>query len=606
MNARIPTRGCTPDAEGKLSAFLALARGYAAAAEEEMRALSALDPQVRRVRWDKGAARRWFGPYSEASRARVLRVLGESRRRLHDGFAAGGARRPMTIKCLSATGTRCERRRLLLANASQFGTIRVCPRLLDKPVEEGAMTLLHETLHHLLGTDDQRAPECSVGGDSRCYRDGARALVAAGKFQKALKNNDNYVSFARAMHDQRSAPGGAPEGNSMRSMPHSAHAAQAACSCGGSCPRCAGRSGCNRGGKCSRCATGSGCGSSGSRQAEALDAFGGDELEDLRDDLDDDDGTADMDDLDDMEDDLDDMEDDLDDTEGDLDDTEGDLDDTEGDLDDTDDDLDDTDDDLDDMDDMDEMDDDEDDPDEDDDLDAEWLDEFESDLDVDDLDVEDKVDASVPEGIKTIVKWIKLRAAGTKWDESKVCDGVLYAQHFVRKAKNMIDAIWDNNKTTKKKIDALAQVQPFVDYMGLGKLGKSEIKLVRKRIRRIWKRLSGGNLKIIIERVEEGGCGGVDTTGWMRPGYYTVHLCPHYFEVGFPSNRAKVIIHELGHAAGMYHQYGVSAVGDQEIKAKSMAIHHPKNARKNPSNYMYMMYELWDGSPPPGADKCVG
>lgn len=282
MNPRIPTRGCTPDAEPN-SRPSWRSREYAAAAEEELHAFSALGPRARRARWDKGPARRWFGPYSEVSRARVQRVLGASRRRLHEGFAAGGARRPMTIKCLSATGSRCERRRLLLANASQFGTIRVCPRLLGKPVEEGAMTLLHETLHHLLGTDDQRAPECSVGGDSRCYRDGARALVTAGKFKKALKNNDNYVSFARAVHDQRSAPGGTAEGSPMRSMPHSAHAPQAGCSCGGSCPGCAGRSACNCGGTCSRCAKGPGCGSGGSsgHRAEALDALDGDDLDEF-------------------------------------------------------------------------------------------------------------------------------------------------------------------------------------------------------------------------------------------------------------------------------------------------------------------------------------
>ncbi len=285
MNTRAQiSGGCSPKAREKLAAFVGLAQRYVAAAHDELQALAALKGGARRARW-KGEPNtpanlfHWFGPYSDARFRFIVRVFGESRKRLHEGFDSAGAREPMRIKCLSKVGTRCEKRRLLLANASEFGAIKVCPRLLSKSLEEGAMTMLHESLHHLMGVDDQRAKECSVGSETRCYRDGARALVQAGKFSKALRNNDNHVSFARAVHDRHTASRGPRKGGEMVRATQ-AHSGQhegndSACDKGAlheSSSRCGGA--CGGGAKCNcgggaRCGGDAKCGCGGCRKRAA-------------------------------------------------------------------------------------------------------------------------------------------------------------------------------------------------------------------------------------------------------------------------------------------------------------------------------------------------
>ena len=201
--------GCSTEARRKLEGFYGLAHRYATAGAVAMRRLAALPPSERKQRWHGGtnaapasaSPSHWFGPYSEANLRLVVDVYAEVLRRFEQGFAVGDQRSPTRVRCVSATGTRCERRRLLLANASEYGTIRVCPRLLAKGFKAGAMTIFHELIHQKLGVGDRRDAVCSVGDETRCYRDGARALVAAGKYDKALRNNDNYVAFARAVHD---------------------------------------------------------------------------------------------------------------------------------------------------------------------------------------------------------------------------------------------------------------------------------------------------------------------------------------------------------------------------------------------------------------------
>ena len=129
MTAQAQTvKGCSSNTATRLSAFLELARRYVVAADNELRSLSSLRPNERRAGWAGGrnpaaSLRHWFGPYSHARLRFVTRVFSESRKRLHEGFDFAGERRPMRIRCLSAIGTRCEKRRLLLANASIFGTI---------------------------------------------------------------------------------------------------------------------------------------------------------------------------------------------------------------------------------------------------------------------------------------------------------------------------------------------------------------------------------------------------------------------------------------------------------------------------------------------------
>jgi hypothetical protein len=170
--------------------------------------LSTLPPATRRTIWERastwssGVATRlraapghWFGPYSTAHLRFVHRTFRLVVRRFERGFDSPDGARPVHFACLSGINVRC--REGLLGNASTYGTIRVCPRLLAKPVAEGGTVVLHEMLHQALRVGDQRDAVCRVGAETRCYRDGARRLVQAGKLRKAILNNDNYAFFAR-------------------------------------------------------------------------------------------------------------------------------------------------------------------------------------------------------------------------------------------------------------------------------------------------------------------------------------------------------------------------------------------------------------------------
>jgi hypothetical protein len=140
----------------------------------------------------------WFGPYSEERVRFVLHVFRHVLQRFEQGYRFGQEVRPVRIECLAAGARKC--RTSVLANASRYGTVRVCPRLLHKAPDVGGMVVLHEILHQKLGLDDQRDSVCQRGEESRCYRYGARQLVMFGKLEKGLRNNDNYAFFARAVY----------------------------------------------------------------------------------------------------------------------------------------------------------------------------------------------------------------------------------------------------------------------------------------------------------------------------------------------------------------------------------------------------------------------
>jgi len=140
----------------------------------------------------------WFGSYSESRVSFVLRTFTHVLQRFERGYRFKNQYRPVKFRCLTNKVDRC--RTGVIANASQYGTVRVCPRLLKKTVCVGGMVVLHEMLHQDLGVGDQRDAVCKHGDENRCYRRGARHLVTHQKLGKALRNNDNYAFFARAIH----------------------------------------------------------------------------------------------------------------------------------------------------------------------------------------------------------------------------------------------------------------------------------------------------------------------------------------------------------------------------------------------------------------------
>ncbi len=645
MNTRtIAAAGCSGDAKRQLAAFLGLAQRYAAAADDELRAVAALSVRERRATWaGSGNAvaslRHWFGPYSNSRLRFIARVFAESRKRLHQGFDIAGKREPMRIKCLSERGTRCETRRLLLANASDFGTIKVCPRLLSKSLEEGAMTLLHESLHHLMGVNDQRATECSTGGDSRCYRDGARALVLAGKFAKALRNNDNHVSFARAVHDRRTIQVGSQKAGEMtranraisrknsdsaydQAEPHDAMngcGGGANCSCGsGTKCRCGGCPKCRDGGLHARADLDAWDQNDGNNDAPldadddadlGSDALGygvdmdADQLNadgmDAEDDLDADDD-LDAEDALDADDDLD-AEDALD---------------ADDDLD-ADDELDADDLDADDLDDLDR---------------AEFdADEFVEGLDHEDNYLEDGIDNFEvvahrnegtpvgdagdrvdlkPTGIPCPGAWkfiIRKDRDGKHYFDKltgrSLCQALVLAQTWATRTKTVFDKIWRASSTRKKK-KAWKACPEIKAYMGEKHLSREAIRKVRLRVNRIYNRLNSHSIRFIfIPRQLD------DKSYLCKPesnAYSTpstgIKLCPNFFRSLNPAQRAQVIIHELIHMFGWGIHYRipggqrVSSTVKHRVPALFLAAARPWRARRNAVNYSWLLRAVSNGS----------
>lgn len=140
----------------------------------------------------------WFGSYSQRRIHFILRTFTRVLQRFELGYRFEEKYRPVRFRCLTNKVDRC--RTGVIANASQYGTVRVCPRLLRKNTSVGGMVVLHEMLHQGLGVGDRRDIVCRRSNESRCYRRGARHLVAHQKLEKALRNNDNYAFFARAIY----------------------------------------------------------------------------------------------------------------------------------------------------------------------------------------------------------------------------------------------------------------------------------------------------------------------------------------------------------------------------------------------------------------------
>ena len=200
---------CSADARRRLEQIHACAYLYAKAASLFLDRLSSMTAKARSRVWNQvgdvavsggysGAPQYWFGPYADTRFRFIRETFRLVVRRFEKGFDFGNEVRPVRFLCLPGSGGRC--RGTLLANASIYGTVRVCPRALQKPVVEGGLVILHEFLHQELMVGDQRDRVCRSGEDPRCYREGARRLVQAGKYGKAIRNNDNYAYFARGVY----------------------------------------------------------------------------------------------------------------------------------------------------------------------------------------------------------------------------------------------------------------------------------------------------------------------------------------------------------------------------------------------------------------------
>ncbi|MFV8752589.1 hypothetical protein ACNOYE_18735 [Nannocystaceae bacterium ST9] len=210
--ARKPTidgasSGCTAAQAQKLHDAYAVAAAVARSASKYTQQLALRCARGQNLAWHDGPAPRFFGDFRADKVRKIVNVFSGVETRFREGFVDSTSIEAPRIECFGRDHGRC--RQGLLANASIFGTIRVCPSLLERSTREVALVLLHEMLHQGLGVGDRRHPVCRSGKkrDMRCYREGAVRLVEEGRSDLALQNNDNYVGFALALAN---IPGEAP------------------------------------------------------------------------------------------------------------------------------------------------------------------------------------------------------------------------------------------------------------------------------------------------------------------------------------------------------------------------------------------------------------
>lgn len=196
MTPRIAT--CEPRSRAAIVGAYSQAYHWAVAARRWLVGLAGSGSV--RAKWNASPAARLFGPFRPIRVKRVIRVFDGVVKRFQQGYEIDGRRVAPTIACFRASYSRC--RTGLLGNASVFGTIRLCPQLLKRPIPEVAAIVLHELMHQALGVGDRRHESCE-GSKHRCYREGAGDLVASGRHDLAVRNIDNYVAFARRVAGAR-------------------------------------------------------------------------------------------------------------------------------------------------------------------------------------------------------------------------------------------------------------------------------------------------------------------------------------------------------------------------------------------------------------------
>lgn len=190
LTPRVAT--CEPGRRAKLLAAYQMAYRWAETAASWLQRW-VKSPSLRRE-WDAGVVGRLFGPFRVQRLRKLIAVVRGVLERFTRGYASGGKSMPTTLMCFPASHQRC--RTGLLGNANIFGTLRFCPRLLERGVADVAKVVLHEMLHHGLGVGDRRHESCE-GSKHRCYREDALALVESGRYDLATRNIDNFVALMR-------------------------------------------------------------------------------------------------------------------------------------------------------------------------------------------------------------------------------------------------------------------------------------------------------------------------------------------------------------------------------------------------------------------------
>ncbi len=155
-----------------------------------------------------------------------------------------------------------------------------------------------------------------------------------------------------------------------------------------------------------------------------------------------------------------------------------------------------------------------------------------------------------------------------------------------------LDRAWDRKR--RKRVKFWKEDPVLSRWFGTGRLSVRQIRLTRRRMRRVHKFLADKRLRIRLKEQKGGDVNGHNYGGPFSP--KTFVLYPAWF--GLPAiKRPGVIVHELFHEWFIDHKddsgnkYGAQA-------ARNIARQKPQRARRNPENYEHYVLDVfgWGGS----------
>ena len=186
--------------------------------------------------------------------------------------------------------------------------------------------------------------------------------------------------------------------------------------------------------------------------------------------------------------------------------------------------------------------------------------------------------------------------------KDKIRAALRIAERQARRAKCVFDKIVNQRggliKKARRRRSAYFRA-PFVhQFFGRGAVTGGEIRRMHRRIKRIERALRKRRIRFNRAAENVGRCaGGSSAFTTAAGGIRRLHVCTKFLNKD-PESMARTIIHELVHEIGFCHYSTTGRVRCTSAGAKTaqecvtLARRHPRRARKNPQNYVWLFERL--------------
>ena len=193
-----------------------------------------------------------------------------------------------------------------------------------------------------------------------------------------------------------------------------------------------------------------------------------------------------------------------------------------------------------------------------------------------------------------------------------LCLAANMARDWVNLTVDRINRIWGTGgKTRRGKKKDWEGDRLISRWLGTGYLSIRQIRVVRRRLRKMARFLRNG-LRIVIIKASSGGRRGACYSQAAYTLAPRIYLCPTFFDTGRTVQRnAATLIHELTHRVVQARSlqphvyFGHPRLGTQGVKlnrqvdlALSLARRRAVAARRSPVNYALLCFELGMRRPP--------